>query len=66
MLTKVANTYDIESIMAFLRRSESDETLQRSEEDLNEYKATILEYIQRKEATIQVLNNQIVGFTLGA
>ncbi len=66
MLTKVAQTYDIESIMSFLRNPGESCNWYGSEEDFNEYKTTILEHILRKEAFIQVLNNKIVGFTLQA
>ena len=66
MRTKLAQSYDIENIMNFVKDTTLNPGAIVSEEALHEYKATILEYIQRREAVIKLNgNNKIVGFTLG-
>ena len=65
MSTKLAQTYDIDSIMHYLiNHSHNTNNNRYTEEGLREYKTTILEHILRKEATIDVSDNKIVGFHL--
>ena len=62
-MTKLAKTYDIESIMHFIK-SRSNTGRINNEESLYEYRATIFEHILREEATIDIKDNKIVGINL--
>lgn len=65
MLIKLAQTYDIESIMNYVTQNIEDVFGRPvTAETIHEYRFTVLEHIMRKEAKIKMLNNQIVGLVL--
>ena len=65
MAIKLAQTYDIESIMNYVTQHVEDVFGRPvTAETIHEFKFTVLEHIMRQEAKIKLHNNQIVGLVL--